>query len=173
MRGCQLAWAVPALLLALAVSASAEPSLARSRAHGVSPQGRAPASASLAECVSAASQEARAVTFAGEMTALPGTARMEMRIDVLERAPEESTFHRVAAPGLGVWRGSAPGVKAYRYLKQVTNLAAPAFYRGAIRFRWLNSHGRMISASELRTRACEQSLLSTPAPSLRALARLI
>ena len=35
------------------------------------------------------------------------------------------SFHTITAPGLGVWRASDPGVKIYRYLKQVTNLFAP------------------------------------------------
>jgi len=154
------------LPLALAVPAVGDQGAASARQHTVSPQPKPPASASLEECVSSADQEARAVTFAGEMTAIPGTARMEMRIDVLERAPEETDYHRVAAPGLGVWRDAAPGVKAYRFLKQVTNLAAPAFYRGAIRFHWLNAHGRLIAASELRTRSCEETpLTASTAPS--------
>jgi hypothetical protein len=165
LRRLVLACAVPALLFALAVPAAAEPPVSSTRAHNPTSQVKLPASASVEECVSSATQEGRAVTFAGEMSALAGTARMEMRIDVLERAPEESSYHRVAAPGLGVWRSAAPGVKAYRYLKQVTNLAAPAFYRGAIRFRWLNAHGRQIAATELRTHACDQTLLATPAPS--------
>ena len=124
----------------------------------------APESASLEQCVSSPEQEARAATFSGEMSAVPGTARMEMRIDVLERGPEEETYRRVTAPGLGVWRSSAPGVKSYRYLKQVTNLAAPASYRGAVRFRWLNAHGRQIASAELRTRPCEQTVVSPPSP---------
>ena len=56
---------------------------------------------------------------------------MEMRVDVLERLPGEALFHTLSAPGLGVWRSCRPGVKVYRYLKQVTNLAAPAVYRAA------------------------------------------
>jgi len=122
----------------------------------------APESASLEQCISSPEQEARAATFSGEMSALPGTARMEMKIDVLERGPEEETYRRVTAPGLGVWRASAPGVKSYRYLKQVTNLAAPASYRGAVRFRWFNSHGRQIGFADLRTRPCEQTVVSPP-----------
>jgi hypothetical protein len=93
------------------------------------------------------------------MTAIPGSAHLEMRIDVLERTPEEATFHTVSAPGLGLWRSSAPGVRVYRYLKQVTNLSAPAFYRAGVRFRWLNAKGRLMKAEELRTPRCEQ-----PAP---------
>ena len=70
------------------------------------------------------------MAFSAEMTAVPGTMRMAMRIDLEERAPDEVEFHTVTAPGLGVWRSSDPKVKVYKYLKQVTNLSAPAFYRG-------------------------------------------
>ena len=76
------------------------------------------------------------------MSLVPGATRMEMRIDLLERGSEEESYRRVTATGLGVWRLSTPGVKSFRYLHQVTNLAAPASYRGAVHFRWLNAHGR-------------------------------
>jgi hypothetical protein len=122
--------------------------------------------ATLEQCVTAVSQAERSATFAGEMTTIAGSARMQMRIDVLERMPGEALFHTVSAPGLGGWRGSAPGVKVYRYLKQVTNLSAPAFYRGAVRFRWLNARGRLITATELRTPVCEQPAGPAPAAPL-------
>ena len=101
------------------------------------------------------------------MSVIAGTAQMEMRIDVLERmAAAEASYHTVSAPGLGVWRSSAPGVKVYKYLKQVTNLAGPAFYRAAVRFRWLNDKGCLIAATELHTRRCEQpgAAPSSPPP---------
>jgi hypothetical protein len=123
---------------------------------------RTNAAATLEQCVTAVAQTERSVTFAGEMTSIPGSARMEMRVDVLERMPTETSFHAVSAPGLGVWRTAAPGVKVYRYLKQVTNLSAPAFYRGAVRFRWLTSRGHLLKAVELRTPRCEQP--ATPPP---------
>jgi len=113
-------------------------------------------SATLQQCVTALSQSERSATFAGEMTAIPGTARMEMSIGLLERIPEEQQYHTVSAPGLGQWRGSASGVKTYTHIQQVTNLAAPALYRGAVRFRWLNAKGHVIKADELRTPRCEQ-----------------
>jgi len=118
-------------------------------------------SATLEGCVTSVEQAERAATFAGEMTAIPGSAKMEMRIEVLERMPREMLFHTVTAPGLGVWRTAAPGVKSYRYLKEVTNLAAPAFYRASVRFRWLNSKGRLIKAAELRTPKCQQPAAPT------------
>jgi hypothetical protein len=164
LAAAALAGAVPAARASLPAPGTAAPApVVLRHSHGGAPA-RTPASASLEECVSAASQEGRAATFGGEMSVLAGTARMEIRIDLLERAPEELAYHRVAAPGLGVWRGAAPGVKTYRYLKQVTNLAAPASYRGLVRFRWLNARGRLIASSELRTHACSQTPPSSPPP---------
>ena len=80
------------------------------------------AAATVEQCVTTGEQTDRSATFSGEMTAIAGTARMAMRIEVQERLPGEELFHTVSAPGLGVWRGSAPGVKIYQYVKQVTNL---------------------------------------------------
>src|SRR6185312_6667699 len=123
-----------------------------------------PVSATLESCVEAPEQAERSATFAGEMSMIPGAAKMEMRIDVLERAPSEEAFHVVAAPGLGVWRWAAQGVKTYRYLKEVTNLAAPAYYRAAVRFKWVNAKGKLVKAYELKTQRCIQSSLKPSAP---------
>jgi hypothetical protein len=97
------------------------------------------------------------------MTAVSGTARMAMRIEVQERLPGEELFHTVSAPGLGVWRGSALGVKIYQYVKQVTNLSFPADYRALVRFHWLNEKGYVIKRSERFTARCTQPA-SVPAP---------
>lgn len=121
-------------------------------------------SASLEQCLTAGPQAERSATFAGEMASFTGSSRMEMRIDVAERMPEELTYHTLSAPGLGVWRTSAPSVKVYRYLKQVTNLSGVAFYRGVVRFRWLSAHGRLLASATLHTRRCEQ-----PATSIQAM----
>jgi hypothetical protein len=124
--------------------------------------------ASLVECVTTGEESERAATFAGEMTALPGTAKMQMRIDVLERLPRELVFHTVAAPGLGVWRSSAAGVKVYKDLKEVTNLSGPASYRAEVRFRWLNAKGKLIKGAEARTQRCTQPALTVTPPSEEA-----
>lgn len=113
-------------------------------------------SAALEECVTATVQEQRAVAFSAEMTAVPGTVRMAMRIDLEERATDEAEFHTVTASGLGVWRSSDPRVKVYKYLKQVTNVSAPAVYRGLVRFRWLNAKGHTIKRAERLTSRCLQ-----------------
>jgi hypothetical protein len=147
-----------AVLAALTLLAGVRAVAAQGAATGARPS----ASATLEQCVTAVNQTERSATFAGEMTAIGGSARMEMRIDVLERTPEQLHFHTVSAPGLGIWRNASQGVKTYRYLKQVTNLSAPAFYRAAVRFRWLNARGRLMKAVELRTARCQQP--AAPAP---------
>jgi hypothetical protein len=153
-----------AALAVLAVAATAPaPSAAAANGAGAA-SARPPVSATLESCVQAPEQAERSATFAGEMSTIPGAAKMEMRIDVLERAPSEEAFHVVAAPGLGVWRWAAQGVKTYRYLKEVTNLAAPAFYRAAIRFRWINGKGKLVKAYELRTQRCIESPVKPSEP---------
>ena len=163
-RGLAGGRAALALVLALACSVALAP-LASAAAGGAgagstssSGTAKPPASATLEGCVTAAEQAERSATFAGEMSAVPGSAKMEMRIDVLERLPAETEFHLVTAPGLGVWRWAAPGVKTYRYLKEVTNLSAPAFYRGSVRFRWLNAKGKLVKALQMRTPRCSQTV---------------
>lgn len=155
-------------LLAAQASAGAQgsgaggaPQLAPAAAGGVS--------VTLEECVTAAVQEQRAAAFSAEMTAVPGTMRMAMRIDLEERIPGEAEFHTVTAPGLGVWRSSDAKVKVYKYLKQVTNLSAPAAYRGFVRFRWLSAKGHVIKRADRLTGRCLQPAAPpepgpTPAP---------
>jgi hypothetical protein len=134
---------------------------------------QASASATLEQCVTAVAQAERSTTFSGEMTAISGSVRMAMRIDIQEQAPGAVQFHTITAPGLGVWRGSDPGVKTYKYVKQVTNLSAPALYRAAVRFRWLNAKGHVIKVVERHTSRCAepappastQGSLSTPGTS--------
>jgi hypothetical protein len=126
--------------------------------------GKASASASLAECATATiPQTERAATFAGEMSAIPGSARMEIRIDLEERVPGELLYRTISAPGLGLWHISVAGVKVFTHIQQVTNLSAPAFYRGVVRFRWLSAKGRLLKTVALRTAVCEQ-----PAPPAEA-----
>ena len=122
-----------------------------------------PSSATLEECVTSVVQAERSATFAGEMSAIAGTARMAMRIEVQERIPGEASFHTVAAPGLGVWRGSDPRVKIYKYLKQVTNLSSPAVYRALVRFRWEGPRGHVLRRAEHATAGCDEPA-APPAP---------
>lgn len=121
------------------------------------------ASASVEQCVTGAAQSERSAMFAAEMTAMPGSVRMAIRVEIQEQIAGEALFHTITASGLGAWRVSDPGVRAYRYNKQVTNLFAPASYRAAVRFRWLNAKGRLMKSSVRHTPGCRQTA-STPFP---------
>jgi hypothetical protein len=123
------------------------------------------ASALLEQCVTAGEQGERSATFSGEMTAMPGATRMEMRIDLQERLSGETGFHLVTAPGLGVWRASSQGVMIYKYVKQVTDLSFPVAYRAVVHFHWLSAKGRVVRRTALPTPTCAQPappVLSTP-----------
>jgi hypothetical protein len=151
-----LLWAIPALAATAQVAWT--PLAAQTDAAGG-------AAATVEQCVTTGGQVDRAATFSAEMTAVTGTARMAMRIEVQERLPGEELFHTVSAPGLGVWRGSAPGVKIYQYVKQVTNLSFPANYRALVRFHWLNDKGYVIRRAERHTLQCVQPAAEvTPTP---------
>jgi hypothetical protein len=155
-----LGWALTLLCVLGAGGASAQAAVAPGGLNAqqitVAPPSIGAVSATIEECVTAAVQEQRLVGFAAEMTAVPGSVRMAMRIDFEERAPEELEYHTVSFPGLGVWRSSDAKVKVYKYLKQVTNLSAPASYRGFVRFRWLNAKGHVIKRAERLTSRCLQ-----------------
>jgi len=122
------------------------------------------ASATLKQCLTAVLQGERTATFAGEMTAIADSVRMAIQIDVQVQLRGEEVFRPVSAPGLGSWRVSDLGVKAYRYLRQVTGLTAPASYRAVVRFRWLNARNRQIKLVERQTPRCEQPAHPSAAP---------
>jgi len=143
--------------------ASADATAAAGAGQSAPPTGKASATATLQQCATATiPQTERSATFAGEMSAIAGTARMQIRIELEERALGETAYRTVTAPGLGVWHSSAVGVKIFAHIQQVTDLSAPAVYRGAVRFRWLNAKGRPIKIQELRTARCAQPATQTP-----------
>ncbi len=158
-----LALACGLALLPAALAGAARAQTLGSSADMIATGSGSPDSASVLQCLTAGEQAERAATFVGEMTAIAGAMRMSMRIELLERAPGETGYHAVAAPGLGVWRASAPGVGVYKYVKQVTNLTAPAEYKGLVTFRWQGARGRTIKRDERRTRRCSQPA-AAPAP---------
>jgi len=155
------AWLACALALALAGAAATSAQAAQRGAKADA----STVTATLEQCVTSGVQAERSATFAGEMTAIPGTVKMAVRIDVQERVPGELEYRTVSAAGLGVWRAADPKVKVYKYLKQVTNLSAPASYRGYVRFRWLNAKGHVIKRAERFTARCLQPAAPVEAPS--------
>jgi hypothetical protein len=154
--------ALSCLLAPLALPGAAGASARTAKRLEVTPQTSssqvtaALAVATLEHCLTAARQSERSVSIVAEMSAIPHTARMAMRIEIQERLPEAALFHAVKAPGLGVWHESDRGVSSYKYLNRVTNLSAPAVYRATVRFRWLNGSGHPIKQLERHTSNCRQ-----------------
>ncbi|HEX3392217.1 MAG TPA: hypothetical protein VHS55_06615 [Solirubrobacteraceae bacterium] len=114
------------------------------------------------QCVNSNLQTERSATFVVQMVATVSTQKMAMKINLEERGRSEAEYHVVPAPGFGVWRPSEPGVKIYKYVKQVTNLAAPVSYRVAVKFRWVGDKGRVIKRADLRSSRCFQPTFTAP-----------
>ena len=104
----QLPRMVRSLLPALLVGILASMQLGQAAAHADPQPVAAQAastrltSATLEQCQTALTAGERSATFAGEMAVVPGAARMQMRIDVLERIPGEARFHAVTGLGVGL-----------------------------------------------------------------------
>jgi hypothetical protein len=129
------------------------------RTLGVGPT-EGTAAVGIEQCATSTVQLERSVTFTAQMAATNTTQKMGMRIELQQRLRGESEFHTLAAPGFGVWRVSEPGVKIYKYVKQVTNLAAPAAYRAVVRFRWVGERGHVFKREELHTQRCMEPTLA-------------
>jgi hypothetical protein len=104
----------------------------------------APASVSLEDCRSA---DPELAIFYGSMKAVPGTTRMSMRFELLERMGG-GRFVKVDAPGLGVWHRSRAGARRFGYRQKLDNLDRTASYRTVVRYRWFDAGGeRLLSAT--------------------------
>ena len=117
------------------------------------------ATVGIEQCVTSTVQAERSATFTAQMSATGTTQKMAMRIELQQRLRGESEFHTLVAPGFGVWRVSEPGVKIYKYVKQVTNLDSPAAYRVLVRFRWIGEAGHVLKRDELHTPRCIEPML--------------
>jgi hypothetical protein len=117
---------------------------------------RPPGKALLVGCERSVELTQRAGVFEGQMRAVPGAARMQMRFKLQVRTPGRDRWTTVAAPGFGTWLSSANGTARYVYTKRVENLFAPASYRVQIRFRWLDASGATIGSGRAYSRRCSQ-----------------
>jgi hypothetical protein len=119
-------------------------------------QARPPARALLAGCERSLEETARAGVFEGQMRAVPGASRMQMRFTLQASTPERRRWTRIDAPGFGTWLSSALGISRYVYTKRVENLLAPAAYRVQVRFRWLDAAGAVVLRAKRSSRRCRQ-----------------
>jgi hypothetical protein len=103
----------------------------------------------------------RSVSVRAVMRPLPGTARLAVKFQLLERTggSVQTTVH---AGDLGVWvtpanptLGQVPG-DVWRVDKTVLDLAAPASYQFKVIFRWIGAHDRLLGTTIRLTRVCRQ-----------------
>jgi hypothetical protein len=113
------------------------------------------ARAVLATCHRDTEQGDRFMTVVATMRTQPGAERLGIRFDLLQKLPSDRYRH-LKAPGLGVWNLSDAGRPAYRYVKRIENLAAPASYRAVVRFRWYDDRGRTLRQVRRVTHSCRQ-----------------
>jgi hypothetical protein len=111
-----------------------------------------PTRASLEDCRTGEERLDRVAVFAAQIGAVPGSDRLQVRFDLNERLPG-GKWHRVPAPGLGVW--STSGADIFRRSKPVIGLQAPANYRATVRFRWLDGK-KVLRRATRRTPVCRQ-----------------
>ncbi len=130
--------AVMTILAALALPASAQAST--------------PASVKVAGCDPAA----RTASFNAKMRSVSGAKQLSMRFSVLERFGG-ADFEPLAAPGLGVWRKSASGARAFAYTQNVNGLRPGGEYRTRVDFRWTGAGGKTIKRVKRVSPDCRQT----------------
>jgi hypothetical protein len=144
--------------VALAVLASAG-AAAASGAAGSAPRALLDESV----CQRALDPGQRLVSVRAVMRPLKGTRKLEMRFELLSKAPPATTFSPVQGAGLGSWvsptdpvtLGQRPG-DIWRLSHPVADLPAPASYRFQVTFRWIGRNGRVLGAEVRSTRNCFQ-----------------
>jgi hypothetical protein len=116
-------------------------------------------------CQTASSPGQRAMSITAVMRPIPGTAKMAMRFKLLERGKRYGPTTSVAGTGLKSWLtpkdptlGSRPGDE-WIVKHPVVDLAAPAYYRFRITFRWLDSGGGTVGQRTRQTPICFQPQL--------------
>jgi hypothetical protein len=112
--------------------------------------------ATLQSCTTSPLPVERIAAFVGSMPARAHATRMRMRLDLERRRPGERHWHRIKAPGFGVWERADPKVAGFVFTKRVTGLPVPASYRALVRFAWLNARGATIERAHARTPSCRQ-----------------
>jgi hypothetical protein len=128
------------LLAAVPVAASAH---AQSGVPG-------PARVKVADC----SIDDASALFVAHMRRTRSTARMWLRFKLLEKS--DLGFHPLKAPGLGRWRKSKPGVRAFAYKQAVRGLEAGSLYKAQVDFRWYDGAGRLVGTALRRSAPCRQ-----------------
>jgi CARDB len=118
-------------------------------------------------CQKALDPPTRAVSIQAVMRPMTGTAKMQIRFDLMRRTKPGAAFKIVRGRYLGSWLapedptlGQRPG-DVWIVSHPVVGLPAPATYRFRVTFRWTGSNGQQLSSAVQTSSNCYQ-------PELRA-----
>jgi hypothetical protein len=121
----------------------------------------APAPASVASAASSPSvrlvdcdPDSRSAAFEGDMRAIPGASRLQMRFTVERRESGGGDWERVLAPNLDTWVSSQAGRSRYVYTKHLEGLQLGIEHRVVVRFRWRTGGGITVRTRARRSKAC-------------------
>ena len=114
-----------------------------------------PAGVSVLTCEAWKAGKPGQVLYSAHMHAVPGTARMALRIRLLERYGN-GDFERVSAEGLDVWRKSRADASVFRYKQRVRGLHRGAVYRAVVHYRWFGPDGDVFLKARRRSQICSQ-----------------
>jgi hypothetical protein len=140
------------LLITLALALAAAPA----RAATPTPADKVTLSARISACTTGVDPAERAATFTGAMPTMTGARTMQIRFVLLQRRGSAGTFQAIDVPDWGTWETSGPGRPGFVFTKRIDALLAPAGYKAAVYFRWLDRKGHVLRMLRRTTTACEQ-----------------
>jgi len=100
----------------------------------------------------------RAATFYGRLDALPGTSKMQIRFQLLQRLGVDASWTKLDVPALRAWHTSQAGVKRFGWKQTVDNLRAGAAYKARVQYRWLTATGAVLDSAVRETPVCRGPL---------------
>jgi hypothetical protein len=106
---------------------------------------------------------ARTADFQGDMRAIKGASRLQMRFSVQVDPAGADDWQRVQAPNLDQWVSALAGKQRYVYTKHLEGLQTGNGYRVVVKFRWKAADGTTLKTVTHRSHACR---LPDPRPNL-------
>ena len=99
----------------------------------------------------------RAATFYGRMQAIPGTSKMQVRFQLMERLGRDP-WSKLDVPALRQWHSSQAGVKRFGWKQTVDALRAGGAYKARVQYRWLAATGTVLDTAMHDTPVCRGPL---------------
>jgi hypothetical protein len=110
----------------------------------------------VSHCNTGSRPEDRSATYKAWMRSVPGTERMAMRFKLVVHRAGQSSAEPLSNSQLSVWRRSRAGVTRYVYSQKVKRMEPGSSYRVRVKFRWLDSSGKVIKRATRQSAACAQ-----------------